>query len=74
MSELEPIPVEAESESAFAQAKLKILASKIRNNDQFRNILQQSAINLRKAVYEEIKPHLRFKPLPYWAMKFKNHA
>jgi hypothetical protein len=41
------------------------MASLIRNNKHLREILLKTKPELRKAVYEQWKPMLTFKPKPY---------
>lgn len=57
-------------DEAVADCKLIILARQVRDNPQFRDILKQAAPNMRRAVYDRIKPYLRFKPKPYFLFKF----
>lgn len=55
-----------------AHIRIKVMASRIVNNKHFKKILAEADPKLRREVYLEIAPHLRFKPLPFWAMKFRN--
>lgn len=48
-----------------AELKIHELAAAIENNYQLRKVVGNAVIGLRKAVYEQIVPHLSFKPLPY---------
>lgn len=54
-----------------ARIKLKLLARQVLNDAHFQKILSDADPSLRRQCYEEIKPHLRFKPKPFCLMKFR---
>ena len=54
-----------------ARIRIKVIASRIVNNKHFKKILGEADPKMRHEVYLEIAPHVRFKPLPFWAMKFR---
>jgi hypothetical protein len=47
---------------------MKSLAGMVRDNAHFRQVLQDANPALRRQVYEHIKPHLKFKPKPYFLL------
>jgi hypothetical protein len=51
------------------QKEMRRLAAQIRDNKQLRHILKSAKPELRKLVYEEMKPHLSFTPKPYLLLK-----
>ena len=50
--------------------KLKMLAANVQDDAHFRGILQQVNWEMRRAVYNRIKPFLTFKPKPFMLYKF----
>ena len=66
----EPVSIETpqEAEAAVAQAQLRLMARLVRNDAHFRQVLMDSDPCLREQVYNEIKPHLRFTPKPFWLL------
>lgn len=50
--------------------KLKMLARQITGNEHFEAILADAKPAMRRAVYEQIKPHVLFKPKAFITMKF----
>lgn len=57
-----------EEEEAVKKIKIKLYARMIWSNTQFRKILMDAAPDKRRAVYELIRPHLRFKAKPYFLL------
>lgn len=49
------------------QADLRIheLAAKIKDEKQLQAIIKNAIYGLRRSVYDQIVPHLNFKPRPY---------
>ncbi len=57
-------------DSVLPALKVKMLARQIHGNEHLEQILSQADPKLRRAVYAKIKPHLRFKPKPFYLFKF----
>lgn len=62
--------IEVPETSDVELQKLKMLASNVQDDKHFNAILQQVNWEMRRAVYNRIKPHLSFKPKPYILYKF----
>jgi hypothetical protein len=56
---------QALTEEQAAELRIHELAQKIRDEEHLRFILRQSKIGLRRQVYEQIVPHLKFSPRSY---------
>jgi hypothetical protein len=68
MTSAEQQETELTTEQAFILGRMVRLAPKIRNNKQLRQIIRDIDASQRKALYDLLKPHLSFKPLPYGLM------
>lgn len=44
------------------------MAGKVVDVNHLKSILRDAKPHLRKAVYDQLKPHLKFKPPPYWVL------
>ena len=50
------------------QPSLKELAAKIGDNRKLRAFLKANDPKFRKAIYQQIAPHLSFKPKPFFLL------
>lgn len=51
--------------------RLSALAGQVVSNNHLYMILSEADPSVREAVYERIKPFLRFKPRPFWQIMNK---
>lgn len=54
----------------IARSKIKVWASRIRNNAHLRQVLRSADPAKRREVYQQIAPLVRFKVLPFYGFKF----
>lgn len=60
------------SQQARDLSLVRIMARRVKNQQHFQYILQSAQPQLRHEVYKQLKPMLRFKPIPFWKMKFSD--
>ena len=53
------------NEEQAAELRIHELAQQIHGNSKLRKIVKSARFGLRAQVYNEIVPHLNFKPLPF---------
>jgi len=61
---------QAKVEEILPLLKMKMLARQITGNEHFEAILADAKPAMRRQVYEQIVPHILFKPKAFIAMKF----
>ena len=53
------------TEQQEAELRIHELAAKIKDEKQLQAILKTTILGLRRGVYNQLLPHLSFKPRPY---------
>lgn len=59
----------ASDDTPLTETAIKLMAGSITDNIRFRRFIRALAPLNRKRVYEAFRPHVSFKPWPFWMMK-----
>ncbi len=57
-----------QQEETVKKEKIRLYARMIWSNRQLKDILLDAKPDLRRGVYDMLKPHLRFNPKPYFLL------
>lgn len=56
------------------ESAVRAMARMIQTQAVLDRIISNTRADMREAVYNQLRPYLKFKPTPFWKMKFTDTA